>query len=118
MVEWGMGKMPPQDKVDLYDALIASVPEIERKGKNNPYTSVNSYMFTLLDKDGVLGMRLPKEEQKKFAENYGTGPFIQYGATMRDYVTVPDELLQDTAKLKSYLQMSYEYTKSLPPKKK
>lgn len=31
---------PHQDKVDLYDELIASHPDIERKGATMPYTSV------------------------------------------------------------------------------
>ncbi len=35
---------------------------------------------------------------------------------MKEYVTVPDELLQDTEELKGYLDLSYEYVKSLKPK--
>jgi hypothetical protein len=35
--------------VGLYDALIATIPETERKGDANPYTSLNGNMFTLLN---------------------------------------------------------------------
>jgi hypothetical protein len=54
---------PPQDKIDLFDQLIATNPDIERKGKTNPYTSHNGHMFSHLSKTGTLGLRLPKEDR-------------------------------------------------------
>jgi TfoX/Sxy family transcriptional regulator of competence genes len=107
---------PPQDKIDLYDQLIATNPEIERKGKTNPYTSVNGHMFTHLSKTGSLGIRLPKEQREEFLEKYNTILYESYEAIMKEYVTVPDELLENTAELKKYLELSYEYVKSLKPK--
>ena len=47
----------PQDKLDAYDRLIAAHPEIQRKGKSSPYTSLNGHMFTYLDKSGSMGIR-------------------------------------------------------------
>jgi hypothetical protein len=108
--------MPPQDKIDLYDRLIATNPEIERKGVTNPYTSVNGHMFTHLSKTGTLGIRLPREEREAFLDKYNTTPYESYGAIMREYVTVPDDLLEDTQTMKEYLEISYAYTKSLKPK--
>ena len=32
---------PPEHEVALYEALIATHPEVERKGKSSPYTSIN-----------------------------------------------------------------------------
>jgi TfoX/Sxy family transcriptional regulator of competence genes len=107
---------PPQDKIDLYDQLIATNPEIERKGKTNPYTSVNGHMFTHLSKTGSLGIRLPKEQREEFLEKYNTILYESYEAIMKEYVTVPDELLENTAELKKYLELSYAYVKSLKPK--
>jgi hypothetical protein len=74
--------MPPQDKIDLYDRLIATNPEIERKGVTNPYTSVNGHMFTHLSKTGTLGIRLPREEREAFLDKYNTTPYESYGAIM------------------------------------
>jgi TfoX/Sxy family transcriptional regulator of competence genes len=40
---------------------------------------------------------------------------------MKEYVTVPDKLLENTDELKGYLNISYEYVKTLkqkPSKKK
>ncbi|MCP4416361.1 MAG: TfoX/Sxy family protein [Chloroflexi bacterium] len=105
-----------QEKLGLYDKLLATHPDIERKGKNMLYTSVNGYMFTYFSKEGELGIRLPKDEQEAFVAQYNTPPFVQYNAVMRGYVTVPDGLLQDTDALKPYLDLSYAYVQGLKPK--
>ena len=109
-------KLPPKDKVDLYDQLIATHPDIERKGKTSPYTSHNGHMFSYLSKTGSLGLRLPKEERESFLKKYNTTLYESHGAIMKEYVTVPDELLQNTQELKKYLDLSYEYIKTLKPK--
>jgi len=108
--------LPPQDKIDLYDQLIDTNPNIERKGVSMPYTSLNGYMFTYLSKSGSLGIRLPKEEREDFLEKYNTTLYESHGAIMKEYVTVPDELLGNTEELKKYLDLSYEYVKTLKPK--
>ncbi len=114
-----MSKAPKElykDKLELYEKLIATHPDIERKGKTMPYTSHNGHMFTLLSKSGSLGIRLPKEEREAFLEEYNTTLFEQYGAIMKEYVTVPDELLANTEELRKHLEISFEYIKSLKPK--
>ena len=109
-------KNPPQDKIELYDQLIETHADIERKGVTNPYTSLNGHMFSHLSKDGTLGLRLPKEEREAFLERYHTSLYESYGAIMKEYVAVPDELLQNTEELQPYLEISYAYVKSLKPK--
>ena len=103
------------DKVVLYDRLIATNPNIERKGDANPYTSLSGNMFTLLHQSR-LAIRLPEDEREKFLKKYKTGLFEAYGAVMKEYVAVPDGLLARTGELKKYLEMSYEYAKTLKPK--
>jgi len=106
----------PQEKVEAYDRLIATNPDIERKGVTMPYTSVNGHMFTYLSKTGSLGIRLPQEERETFLAKYNTTLYESHGAIMKEYVTVPDDLLQNTTELKPYLDLSYAYVKSLKPK--
>lgn len=108
--------LPPEDKIELYDQLIATNPEIERKGVSNPYTSENGYMFTHLSKTGSMGLRLSKDDREAFLEKYNTSLYESYGAIMKEFVTVPGELLENTGDLKPYLELSYAYTKSLKPK--
>ena len=106
----------PSDRLEAYDRLIAARLDIQRKGVTSPYTSVNGHMFTYLNKAGSLGLRLPKEEREAFLDKYNTALFESYGAVMKEYVTVPDDLLQDTEALVRYLDVSYEYVKALKPK--
>lgn len=108
-------KIPP-DKLELYERLIATNPLIERKGDVHPYTSVNGHMFTYLDQTGTLGVRLPADEVEAFLKKYKAKLFESYGVVKKDHVTVPEALLKNTKELKKYLQISFEYTKTLKPK--
>jgi hypothetical protein len=52
-------KITPE-KLALYEKLVATSPKIERKGANNPYTSLNGNMFTYMDPNsGLVAIRLP-----------------------------------------------------------
>ncbi len=106
-----------EEQLALYDA-IASKAGIERKGKTMPYTSANGYMFSLLNKAGELGIRLSKEDQKKFLEDHPeSGEFRSYGAKMRDYVLIPKSLLKSNLDLvTSYLLLGHSYVNTLKPK--
>ncbi len=106
----------PQEKLELYEKLIATNPEIKRKGDVHPYTSQNGHMFTYLDQTGTLGIRLPQAELEAFLKKYKSTLFVSYGAVKKDWATVPDALLKKTKELKKYLDISYEHTKTLKPK--
>ena len=106
----------PAEKLALYDDLIASQPDIDRKGKNNPYTSVNGHMFSFLDKTGVMALRLSKEDREAFMKKHNTELMISYNTVMKEYVRIPDDLLANKRAMKKYLKMSFEYVASLKPK--
>jgi len=107
---------PPEREIALYEALIATHPEVDRKGKSSPYTSINGNMFTILSADGVLGMRLGVADREAFMETFGTGLYEAHGTVMKEYVAVPAELLAETEKSALYLAKSYDYAKGLKPK--
>jgi TfoX/Sxy family transcriptional regulator of competence genes len=109
-------KQSSNPAIELYEKLIATHPEIERKGDANPYTALNGNMFTLLHQSQTLAIRLPDGEREKFLKKYKTTLFEAYGAVMKEYVRVPDSLLSKTDELRKYLEMSYEYAKTLRPK--
>lgn len=104
------------DKIEFYEKLIATLPEVERKGAANPYTSLNGNMFTLLHQSQRLAIRLPEDLRKKFLKKYKTTLFEAYGTVMKEYVAVPDALLKNTKELKNYVAASYAYAKTLRPK--
>ncbi len=104
------------ERLALYDALLATEPDIERKGATMPYTSVNGNMFSLLTADGTLALRLPTGPREAFMKKYKTTLCEQYGAVMKEYVQVPATLLPKTRELAPYLTLSYDYARSLKPK--
>jgi len=104
------------DKVALYDRLIATIPQLERKCDANPDTALNGNMFTLLHQSRTLALRLPAGEREKFLKKYKTSLFEAYGAVMKEYVTVPDSLWKNMRDLEKHLAQSYEYAKTLKPK--
>lgn len=106
-----------EKNLKIYDHLVAGIPEFERKGKTMPFTSANGYMFSMLNKAGELGIRLPEEAAAAFIKKYQTTVYRSYGAVMKDYVLVPEKMLKQTKLLRTYLTDSYAYVMTLPPKK-
>lgn len=112
----GRNDMTWQEKLAVYDQLVAKCPRFERKGKTVPYTSANGHMFSLLNKDGELGFRFSKQVQEKYIEEFDTTILKSHGAVMRGYVLIPDEMLEDLDLAAKYLNESYDYVMSLDPK--
>lgn len=107
--------MTYEEALAKYDK-IAEAAGIERKGKSMPYTSANGYMFSLMNKDGELGIRLPKERYKEFMEKHGAAELRSHGAVMREYVKIPEDMLGKTKALAKLLNESQDYVNSLKPK--
>ncbi|WP_240838025.1 toxin-antitoxin system YwqK family antitoxin [Acidaminobacter sp. JC074] len=104
-----------QDKITQYDLLISKLG-VERKGKTSPYTSVGGNMYTMLRKDGVLGIRLSKEDRDKFMADYDASAFENYGAKIKEYVEIPESVFYDTDLMVKLLKKSLDYTKTLKKK--
>lgn len=99
-----------------YENLIELFPKVERKGKTMPYTSLNGHMFSFIDKEGVLGLRLSEETREKFLQEFKSSLMEQHGRIMKEYVVVPDSLFKNTKKLSKYFKQSCDYVASLKPK--
>jgi len=114
-----MAKAAPHahpDKVQHYEALVATNPRAERKGATVPYTAVNGNMSSYLNKEGKLELRLPAGEREEFLKKYKAKLCEAYGIVQPEYVEVPDALLAKTSELKKYFDISYAYVSSLKPK--
>src|ERR1700691_2308015 len=96
------GGAVPQEKLALYEKLVATNPKVERKGDTVPYTSLNGHMFSYLSKEGKLALRLPEKERAGFLKKYKAKLCEAYGRVQPEYVEVPDALLAKTAELKSF----------------
>ena len=103
-------------KLELYEKLVSINPNVERKGASMPYTSLNGHMFSMLTKEGRLALRLPAETRKAFLEKNDAELSVQYGRVRKEFVEVPDALLENTEELTEYFDISYAYVSTLKPK--
>ena len=107
----------PPEALEQYSAVVnASSRDTVVKGAKNPYTSRNGHMFSFLDPEGSMALRLSDDLKDEFGSRYDTGPVIQYGSVMRGYVSVPAELLADTKELTSWFDRSFDWIDTLEPK--
>lgn len=99
-----------------YESVVATNPLVDRKGAKMPYTSRNGHMFSFLDASGSMALRLPAKARTEFVATYGTALAVQHGATMMEYVVVPDALLANTDELRTWFDQSHDYVGTLAPK--
>jgi len=105
-----------QTRLAHYERLTATIPEVERKGAANPYTSFNGHMFSYLHPGGAVALRLPPAEREAFLQTYGTTLIQAYGVVQKEYDTVPDDPLPDTEQLRRYFRSGYDFVKPMKPK--
>jgi hypothetical protein len=100
----------------LYEALVATLPDVSRRGDTVPYTSLNGHMFSALHKDDTVALRLPAGPREAFLKKYKTALAAHYGVVQPEYVVVPDSLLAKTSELKPYFAASYDFVAGMKPK--
>lgn len=105
-----------EERLQLFDAIVEKCPQFERKGKSMIYVSANGHMFGLLNKAGEIGFRYSKDIQEKYIKEFTTDYYKSYGAIMKGYVLIPENMLDDLDRLAELLNESYDYVMSLPPK--
>jgi hypothetical protein len=105
------------ESLSSYEALISSLAGIEKKGASMPYTSMNGHMFSFLDAEGHLNLRLDEKGRSGMISNHGARQSVQHGIVMKEYIVVPDELLKNAQQIMPYLEASLAYVKTLKPKK-
>ena len=108
----------PAKTLALYEKLVATNPDIERKGASVPYTSANGTMFSFLTADGTLALRLPPDQLEPFFEKFNTSHPVAYGKVMKDWAAVPDSLLAKTAELKKYFDLGFQHAAAMKSKGK
>ncbi len=107
----------PPEALELYAKIVTeSGRDSVVKGAKNPYTSLNGHMFSFLDADGRMALRLSDELGEDFLSKYESGPVVHYGSTMRGYVAVPGDLLQNTEELTDWFGKSFDWIGTLKPK--
>lgn len=101
----------------VFDTMIAGVPDVERKGATMPYVSINGNMYAMINKAGVIGLRLGEEDRATFFATFGEHPFEDVpGFVNKDYVAIPESLHGKTKMLQTWFKVSHAAASRLKPK--
>lgn len=114
-------KSPPE-LVALFDAVLPEGAGIERRQMfGYPCAFVNGNMFTGLHQENMI-VRLSEADREAFLQQPGASLFKPFGASskmvMREYVSVPADMLADREAVAAWVMRAVDYTSSLPPKTK
>lgn len=109
----------PADLIELFGSVLPEGPTIEeRQMFGYPCAFVNGNMFTGLHQEALI-VRLGEEHRKQLIDEAGATQFEPMpGRPMREYVALPDAVLEDKTKLSELISSAMEYAASLPPKVK
>jgi len=102
--------------IPAYDRVIATRPEVERKGAKVPYTSLNGNMSSYVAEDGTLVLRLAAADREAFLARYRSRLHQAYGTVQKEYVDVPADLRQATDDLVPWFAASVTYVAGLRPR--
>ena len=106
----------PAEQVAQFERLLATRPEIERRGAQLPYASLHGNMVCVLGADGTMGLRLGVDDRAAFLKAHHGTLYEAYGAVMKEYVAVTPALLADTDAMAPWLAKCWAYAQTLKPK--
>ena len=113
----GKWKKPSEELMALLDTLVQPYNCTPRKMFGSPTYFVNNNMFTGVHED-VIFLRFSKEDQELILIE---DPDIEHfepleGRKMREYMTLSMDFCREIPRLEKWLNRSYQYVSSLPPK--
>ena len=90
-----------------------------RKMFGCPCYFVNNNMFTGVHQDSII-MRLSPEDRAAIAQEYDEVANFEpmEGRPMREYMALPETVVEDAAEFQRWVDRSYAFAASLPPKVK
>ncbi len=116
MPKW---RKSPPELIALFEKAITAVPEAEtRKMFGYPAAFIGGNMFAGLHQENLV-LKLPEADRTAFLKKEGAELFEPMpGRVMKEYVTVPEQVLAKPAELKKWLRKSLDYVSTLPPKQR
>lgn len=115
----GKRKMTPPSKEmeGLFASLMEDLPGAEKRrmfGCPCAFAGGNMYAGVV---ENRMMLRLSEKDRKEFLDLKGAKPFkAMPGRVMREYVEVPPSMLSGDPHLAHWIERSYGYADSLPPK--
>ncbi len=112
-------KKSPPYMIELFESLLPADGRISRRTMFGcPCAFISGNMYCGLF-EGSLFLRLSQEDRDEARQQLGAIPFEPLaGRPMREYVALPDDVLEDDAQLDDWMARSLAYAAALPPKPK
>lgn len=107
----------PAALVILFARIMECLPQAERRVIfGYPTAFINGQMFAGLHTERMF-VRLSDADREAFMRLPGAMPFeVMPGRPMKEYTVFPAEMVKPGAEIESWLQKSFAYAQSLPPK--
>lgn len=108
---------PPQDLTARFNEVMAGYPDAPiRKTFGSPCAYVNGNMALGLHSTGWF-VKLPPDDATELMEGQGGTPFMPMpGRAMGGFYVLPVAVVADDEALRSWIERSLDYVRSLPPK--
>lgn len=108
-------KTPPE-LIESFNKAISPLPGVTpRKMFSCPCTFINGNMFAGVFHESIF-LRLSPEDLAKFAKLGAVHFEPILGRPMREYMVVPPPILKSKTRFNAWLEKSFAYAASLPPK--
>lgn len=110
-------KKVPEKNKKMLEKVMLDFPEARKKMMfGSPVYFMNGYMWIGTHEDSIF-IRLSEEDQKKALSQIGITLFTPMsGRTMKGYVSLPAEIYESESNFIEWVQMSFRFVSSLPPK--
>lgn len=109
-------KKANKELISLLDKLMWDYNCDRRQMFGSPTFFANGWMFTGVHEDTII-LRLSEADRKEISSQFNeVKPFTPMGRVMKDYMAVPTAVAGQETSLKQWMDRSFAYTKSLPPK--
>ncbi|HEY3289298.1 MAG TPA: TfoX/Sxy family protein [Anaerolineae bacterium] len=107
----------PAALVTTFAQIIECLPQAENRVMfGYPCAFTNGQMFTGLHAERMF-VRLSDADREAFMKLPGAHPFeVMPGRPMKEYAVVPAAMVKPGAEIEAWLQRSFTYAQSLPPK--
>ncbi len=105
------------ERIGLLDEAMRSFPCLRKVMFGGPAYFVNDNMFAGLCQDSVILRLSPQDREKLLSAHDGATVFEPMpGRPMKEYVVLPESLYSDSTTMLEWLDRSFHYASSLPPK--
>ena len=105
-----------EEKLKIYDELVAKCDRFKEKGRPCHILPPTDICFHFLIKLAKLAFVFQKKFKKNISKSLTRPLYKSYNSIMHGYVLIPERMLKDLDNVAKYLDESYDYVMSLPPK--